>query len=370
MKLSNLNTDCMGMVCTYLDTCSIYNLMMTKKKYWITAMNDAPKCNSTKHHQTTVAGNKFKNSVAKVLLYKAMQKNMDAELQCFGIHDSLLNLMTRKNWCSRKLVVLGSTVVKAIVGATYNTKDIDIYVSYDCNIDKLTEKMIKMGYEDATGNHHQHQPDRNTRPMFMVRTYKHHCKGRIDIVRAKFPCINIDSILKCFDINICRASFDGKKFRIPDPQNTFQKQTTLQPQYVQFICEYMLTHAVSHIWCSTIQHAFSHCTILPVTHAEITIKIIHILQRIIKYKMHGITVKNLPFSFFLIIYVMFERSEYIASTYLRMTLAFVMANEFNLQDFELNAEFFYNEDYDWQTQHATKKNIWLQLMWHLYKINK
>jgi hypothetical protein len=100
MKLSNLNTDCLGMVCTYLDTCSIYNLMMTKKKYWITAMNDAPKCNSTKHCQprwTTMAGNKFKNSVAKVLLYKAMQKNMDAELQRFGIHNSLLNLMTRKN---------------------------------------------------------------------------------------------------------------------------------------------------------------------------------------------------------------------------------------------------------------------------------
>ena len=36
-------------------------------------------------------------------------------------------------------------------------------------------------------------------------------------------------ILEDFDLTICKASFDGKTFRIPDPHRTFSRQSTMEP---------------------------------------------------------------------------------------------------------------------------------------------
>jgi len=54
--------------------------------------------------------------------------------------------------------------------------------------------------------------------------------GSIDLIVAR---INTEggarSLLEDFDLTICKASFDGKNFRIPDPHRTFSAKSTMEP---------------------------------------------------------------------------------------------------------------------------------------------
>ena len=37
------------------------------------------------------------------------------------------------------------------------------------------------------------------------------------------------ALCNCFDLTICKASFDGKTFRVPDPHRTFAAKSTMEP---------------------------------------------------------------------------------------------------------------------------------------------
>jgi hypothetical protein len=61
--------------------------------------------------------------------------------------------------------------------------------------------------------------------------FNHHCIGSkvLDLIVAKATCEDARGLLKSFDITICKCSFDGQIFRIPDPHLTFTEQTRLEP---------------------------------------------------------------------------------------------------------------------------------------------
>jgi hypothetical protein len=54
-------------------------------------------------------------------------------------------------------------------------------------------------------------------------------KAEIDLVVAETDVSDARRLLDDFDINICKCSFDGKVFRIPDPHLTFHRATTMEP---------------------------------------------------------------------------------------------------------------------------------------------
>ena len=54
-------------------------------------------------------------------------------------------------------------------------------------------------------------------------------EGNIDLIVARKNMITPFSILDDFDLTICKASFDGKTFRIPDPHRTFRGKSTMEP---------------------------------------------------------------------------------------------------------------------------------------------
>jgi hypothetical protein len=60
----------------------------------------------------------------------------------------------------------------------------------------------------------------------------------IDLVVAEADCKDARGLLKSFDIVICKCSFDGQTFRIPDPHLTFTKQTRLEPTRMDLMLAY------------------------------------------------------------------------------------------------------------------------------------
>ena len=64
--------------------------------------------------------------------------------------------------------------------------------------------------------------------------------GKIDLIvarRSKSP----NDLLQDFDLNICKASFDGSKFHIPNPHQTFSRKTTMEPSR-KAVVESYVTH--------------------------------------------------------------------------------------------------------------------------------
>lgn len=53
----------------------------------------------------------------------------------------------------------------------------------------------------------------------------------IDLIVAKIgeDGVTLFDLLEDFDLTICKASFDGKTFRIPDPHRTFSAKSTMEP---------------------------------------------------------------------------------------------------------------------------------------------
>jgi hypothetical protein len=54
-------------------------------------------------------------------------------------------------------------------------------------------------------------------------------KKCVDLVVGESECTEAIHLLDSFDIIICKCSFDGQKFRIPDPHLTFAFQTKMEP---------------------------------------------------------------------------------------------------------------------------------------------
>jgi len=64
--------------------------------------------------------------------------------------------------------------------------------------------------------------------------------GKIDLIvarRSKSP----NDLLQDFDLTICKASFDGSKFHIPNPHQTFSRKSTMEPSR-KAVVESYLTH--------------------------------------------------------------------------------------------------------------------------------
>ena len=53
--------------------------------------------------------------------------------------------------------------------------------------------------------------------------------GSIDLVVARREVNTALALLDDFDLNICKASFDGNRFIIPDPHLTFKRKSTMEP---------------------------------------------------------------------------------------------------------------------------------------------
>ena len=65
--------------------------------------------------------------------------------------------------------------------------------------------------------------------------------GSIDLIVAK-TCIPTSSLLDGFDLDICKASFDGKKFHIPDPHLTFAGKTRMESNRRAVVGSYVKHH--------------------------------------------------------------------------------------------------------------------------------
>jgi hypothetical protein len=55
-----------------------------------------------------------------------------------------------------------------------------------------------------------------------------HGTGEIDLIIGQVG-LSASDLLDGFDLEICKASFDGKKFHIPDPHLTFAAKTKMEP---------------------------------------------------------------------------------------------------------------------------------------------
>ncbi len=68
-----------------------------------------------------------------------------------------------------------------------------------------------------------------------------HGDGGIDLIVAKTG-IPASSLLDGFDLEICKASFDGKKFHIPDPHLTFAGKTRMEANRRAVVSSYAKHH--------------------------------------------------------------------------------------------------------------------------------
>jgi hypothetical protein len=65
--------------------------------------------------------------------------------------------------------------------------------------------------------------------------------GKIDLIVAQSD-LPVASLLDGFDLEICKASFDGKKFHIPDPHLTFAAKTRMEPNRKAVVGSYVRHH--------------------------------------------------------------------------------------------------------------------------------
>jgi len=64
--------------------------------------------------------------------------------------------------------------------------------------------------------------------------------GSIDLIVARMNTEGgASSLLEDFDLTICKASFDGKHFRIPDPHRTFSAKSTMEPNRAAVVESYV-----------------------------------------------------------------------------------------------------------------------------------
>ena len=66
-------------------------------------------------------------------------------------------------------------------------------------------------------------------------------RGNIDLIVAKAG-IPASSLLDGFDLEICKASFDGKNFHIPDPHLTFAGKTKMESNRRAVVGSYVKHH--------------------------------------------------------------------------------------------------------------------------------
>lgn len=72
--------------------------------------------------------------------------------------------------------------------------------------------------------------------------------GGVDLIVAKTG-IPASSLLDGFDLEICKASFDGKKFHIPDPHLTFAGKTRMEANRRAVVSSYVKHHRAPEERC-------------------------------------------------------------------------------------------------------------------------
>jgi len=65
--------------------------------------------------------------------------------------------------------------------------------------------------------------------------------GQIDLIVAKAG-VSTSDLLGGFDLEICKASFDGRKFHIPDPHLTFAGKSKMEPNRSAVVGSYVKHH--------------------------------------------------------------------------------------------------------------------------------
>lgn len=63
--------------------------------------------------------------------------------------------------------------------------------------------------------------------------------GAIDLVVATDQCSSASELLEDFDLNICKAFWDGEVFSIPGPHYTFAHRSKMEPMRKAFVQSYM-----------------------------------------------------------------------------------------------------------------------------------
>lgn len=72
---------------------------------------------------------------------------------------------------------------------------------------------------------------------------------KLDLVIAEPGCDDALELLESFDIIICKCSFDGTKFRIPEPHRTFKMKSSLEPKrrrLMRAFAKIQQSHSHSH----------------------------------------------------------------------------------------------------------------------------
>lgn len=75
--------------------------------------------------------------------------------------------------------------------------------------------------------------------LILPHTTDFDARGKIDLIVARRSTKSPKDLLQGFDLNICKASFDGSKFHIPNPHQTFSRKTTMEPSRKAIVESYV-----------------------------------------------------------------------------------------------------------------------------------
>ena len=69
-------------------------------------------------------------------------------------------------------------------------------------------------------------------------------RGQVDLLIVATACLSASSIIRLegLDLDTCKASFDGKKFHIPDPHLTFAGKTKMESNRRAVVGSYVRHH--------------------------------------------------------------------------------------------------------------------------------
>jgi hypothetical protein len=142
------------------------------------------------------------------------------------------------NGCTRKSYHYHSSVVFAALPMTWR--------SLTSNLSHCRMSFPMLGL-DVTNRVYDIKPKPRGNLPFDFNGY-----GRIDLIVAQVG-LSASDLLDGFDLEICKASFDGKKFHIPDPHLTFAAKTKMEPYRRAVVGSYVTHHRKPEAYCESIE---------------------------------------------------------------------------------------------------------------------
>eukprot|EP00984_Skeletonema_dohrnii_P006577 scaffold2353_cov93-Skeletonema_dohrnii-CCMP3373.AAC.8 len=248
----------------------IYNLSLSSMHFFREAAASA-----AASEKNAASSSNDKKVLATQLLRASLLSSLGRVLQNSGSGITLDAVLKMGDLPEGSALIAGSTIVAACLGKDWsggrNASDVDVHVEYwgsvaenfadndgyESDEAKYRQKTIQWGkgtveYANDVwkrsmqlgilgvvpindGTH-----DLKPKPGGNL-PFDFHGSGGIDLIVAKAG-IPVSSLLNGFDLEICKASFDGNKFHIPDPHLTFAGKTKMESNRRAVVGSYVTYH--------------------------------------------------------------------------------------------------------------------------------